>query len=408
MTQKLRHKVLNRLGNVSGLDWLALVAVLAIVCVEIPHLPNGGFRQQPFLVVGLALDFGRYGVPLLVCLVGFYWRSHSITRECEPHQRDWSPRFSRRLYATYAGGVLLGLLAIAATAGVSTMAVHLVRSAPVHLVGAQNLLSTSPSGVGNRSLWVVALLTQLYLIGRIALKPAPTSSWRVPFSVAVVVASAWSILTVDQLREFVPLSQPVLAEPRFWPIAFLPPMIAGVCLADRVHLQKVNIRPSWQLAWPLVIVAVIATDWRTAYFVRHAHLLDSLSLPATLPAWITTSLMTGVNVIATSSACVLLLAPLVASKSDRTRAADLPSPLMQFAWWLLLTHGPVLYCLNEWFPANYTGPTSEWVLRYALYVPITLIVGWFGFKVAHSLFHPVPFASASKSQGPSDRVPVGS
>jgi peptidoglycan/LPS O-acetylase OafA/YrhL len=363
-----------------SIDALRGVAATGVLLVHIPHWPSGPLLAHPFGLAGLALDFGRMGVPLFIVLSGFcIHRSTRQTRHSEnPKRISWRQFFGRRLerlYVPYVVAILLGLLSITATTGWASMLTHLPFDLAMHLCMVQNLLIYPSQGVGNGPLWTIGLEFQLYLLYPIIFCSARKWGWGPTLFSVFFINLAWA-LTVPWVMVRCGASKEVcLGAPVIWVFEYWFIWCLGAYAAELIELRVPFKGRSLVLAGICLFGLGFASDYRILFVIQ-----NSTTLSGTFSTWLVLMNQRGGSVanvlcIMCFGGAFFLMVIALQKVESATLIARNPlfrvfSLLGLVSYSLYLTHTPVLHMLKATIPPyEDNSALRPWLVGYIFGVP---------------------------------------
>ncbi len=393
------------------IDVLRGIAAMGVLLVHIPHWPSGPLLAHPFGLAGLALDFGRMGVPLFIVLSGFcIHRSTRQTRHIEnPRKISWRQFFRRRLerlYVPYVMAILLGLLSITATTGWASMLTHLPFDLAVHLGMVQNLLIYPAQGVGNGPLWTIGLEFQLYMLYPIIFYSARKWGWGATLLTVFCINLGWAITVPWVIVRFGASDVVCLGAPVIWVFEYWFIWCLGAYAAELME-RSVPFQLHTLVPIGLSLCGLgFATDYRILFLIQ-----NSTKLSAKLSTWLQLMELCGgsfANVLCIMSfGSVFFLMVIALQKVESTTQIARHSVFRAFSllglisYSLYLTHTPVLHILKATMLSHDDGSSLKpWVVGYIICVPACIAFASLYFVLIERHFLVKRQLSAEKCRDP--------
>jgi peptidoglycan/LPS O-acetylase OafA/YrhL len=397
-------------------DALRALAALAVLLAHVPHHAPDGALTFPTVLL-LPLDFGYLGVPLFLVLSGFCIH-RAVARQLGagagarvPWGRFWRRRIFRLYppYAVAAGASLALYLALGSAAYASHERIASVGwDLGTHLLLVHNLFKDYATGLGNGPFWTLGLEEQLYALYFVYLllrsRIAPGRLLLGLFAVAI--AWRWGVPALWQAAGAGAPEQQVFGQPplqlggwRYWPLghwfAWCLGAVAAEVDAGVIRLPRVG--STYRTATALFAVSVLCNPVTLGRVAGSAWLRGQAAAVWLVPLL---NFCTHLADPAFALACFVLLNRWVRAESAGRFNGRWVWPLAGIglmSYSLYLTHAPVLHLLEACL-----APGDGWpalAIRYAVYVPLCLLVGLaFFWAVERHFLHPPPRKAAVATQ----------
>lgn len=379
--------------RLKSIDVLRGIAVLAVVAIHIPHHPQGGWREHPFFFLAFLFDYGWLGVPLFVVISGFCIHLRAARQQLDARSFSWRSFWVRRFYRLYPPYVAAIAFSLFMTSLLHDR--YDVRTAwpydlLTHLLLIHNVTGYA-GGLGNGAFWSLAMEEQLYMLYALLLLICTVWSWRAAILVVGATASLWGVVSSLTFPERMLGPVQVYA----WPFQYWLYWALGAVAVDAYYG---NIRlPRWCRSFKVAsLLLVFGMVMRQEFAETLLETNIARRLVGVSPEAILNSTpMLIANQISTLFLFALAFFVVVnAALAYEGRggfgsfASNGFSRLGQISYSLYLTHVPVIFALEEFMPLGYEP--RPWLLRYCIYTPICLAVGWIFFVTIERWFLKAP------------------
>lgn len=355
-----------------------------VLLFHIPHhhLSNPNLTLRYLLLI--PLDFGYLGVTLFLVVSGFCINLTTAGNMAYGGERNFSwgtfwKRRTRRLYPPYLAAVILGLAVAFPLGELRAQSVlfpdyKLSTDVLLHLFMLHNLLAAYKFGVGNGPLWSLGLEEQLYALYAVYLPMRRKLSARAVLGIVLIITLVWRLFTSSD--SYLAVSPGSRWAWELWPFNFWLFWILGAVAAE--NYTGACRLPKWcsslRVAVLLCLCAVVISpmtvgrvaDSPTVLLIDSSGALstvlkqlDLLSDPLFAVAFFVI-VNYGVNREAAGHRFGAIV-----------RALALVG-IMSYSQYL--THVPVLHLLEACL--GWDRSIQMVALRYALFIPISLVIGW--------------------------------
>lgn len=378
--------------RLNSIDVLRGVAALAVVATHIPHHTHGGWRQHPFVFPGFLIDYGWLGVPLFVVISGFciHLRAakYKLTSASFSWRRFWVRRFYR-LYPPYLAAIGFSLLFAVYLHDAYDVAQAWPGDLLTHLALVHNLTEYA-GGLGNGSFWSLGMEEQLYLLYALLLVLVTTVSWRAGLGCVMAVSVAWFALGLTGVQ---------IVSWDAWPFQFWLYWTLG---AFAVDAWFGNIRlPKWcysaRVAAFLLLFGLVTRRecWELLMSTQFAKSSWWLN-----PDMLDGPIVSALDMFSTLFVFAVAFFIIINYCIERERTGGFNSvwsrglvPVGRISYSLYLTHLPVIYALQRVVPLG--NSPLLWLVRYLIYVPVCLVVGFAFYQIVERWFLRTPKALVS-------------
>ena len=382
--------------RLDSIDVLRGLAALAVVAIHIPHYAHGGWREHPFFFLAFLFNYGYLGVPLFVVISGFciHRRAALKTAKFGTSKIDWIGFWKRRfwrLYPPYLAAIVFSLSCAYFLHDRFEMSwPDLAWNLSVHLLLVQNLTKEYATSLGNGAFWTLGMEEQLYMLYFLLFLVMVRCSRRTALAFVVVITVAWQVATFWLRHIDIQLGGIVLGSWGQWPFIYWLHWTLGALAVDaycgNVRLPRWCFSVWWAAGLSLVGVVLnqnMINLVSSLRFVQTSAFCDGFE-QTILPIW-TLALPAGIWSFAMSFFCLMnwslgreLRGAFTGQFAGRLAAVG------RMSYSLYLTHVPVIYVLEEWVPFGHSP--RDWLLRYLIYAPTTLLVGYAFFWSVESWF----------------------
>ena len=379
--------------RLASIDVLRAVAALAVLFIHIPHFAEGGWRQNPWLVPSLLIEYGYLGVPLFIILSGFciHLRIAKGSVLGNDYQIDWWRFWLRRflrLYPPYAAAIVFSLcLAYGIHHRYLAEGDSLAPDLLTHLLLIHNLSERFSLTLGNGAFWSLGAEEQLYLLYMLIASLFLMRRWRL-----LLVLGATVTVFIRGLDAFEPGFR---AGPDAFPVTLsaLPFMfwlhwilgaVAVEAACRKIELPRCCERLGVAI-WLFAVAGLINPLF--ARFLQNFRILNSSGVKDVVEdllerqPWIVGTSRHISDLVFAVGFFVILNWCVVTERNGgfRSAVARLFASIGRMSYSLYLTHVPVLCSCEVLIPFGWTP--RDWIIRYFVYSGISFVVAYIFYRV---------------------------
>ena len=380
-----------RSRRLTSIDVLRAVAALAVLFVHIPGFAYGGWRENPWLVPSLLMNYGYLGVPLFIILSGFciHLRIAEHARHANAASVNWKRFWLRRFLRLYPPYLVAIGFSLSLAYGVHHRYLAQDASGAAdlawHLLLVHNLSERFSLTLGNGAFWSLGTEEQLYLLYMVIAGFFMRKKWKLLLAVGAA--------TTIGFRVFDSFSPSFRTGPDFFPLAlaatpfmFWLHWIMGA-VAVEAGVGSI-VLPKW-CSSSRVAVCFLAVGFlfnpllfrflKGFNILRSSGFTGSCEEVAAEFPWLPgaarhfSELLFAVGFFLIVNWCVKT----EMSGGFRSVTARLFARLGGMSYSLYLTHVPVICSCEVFMPFGWTA--QDWLLRMSVYSSVSLMVAYIFF-----------------------------
>lgn len=366
--------------RLAGIDILRGFAVCAVVLHHIPHYAMGGYRENPFFLPAMAMDYGYLGVPLFVLISGFCIHRRAAIAKLKHGNvsLNWVEFWKRRFWRLYPCYFVAMILSVSAGVWFHTKTPNLVDTllwdSISHLLMIHNLTANFADGMGNGAYWSLGMEEQLYLLYLPLFFLIRKDRRGLAIAVVAAVTVLWRFLTYaspdNALLALIPMEFLGLGAWGLWPFAFWLHWTLGALAVDG-YFGNCRL-PNWcssLVVASLWLLVGLFTNQIFFKFLAHTSLEHSIT-----PFLGFVTRFNGVGELSFAVSFFCLLNWLVKLPDSHLCLANPLSRIFgglgKISYSIYLIHIPVIYFLGDWLLVGHSP--FEWISRVLIYLVVTI------------------------------------
>jgi len=375
------------------------VAALSVVALHVPHYAHGGWRENPCFFLAFLADYGYFGVPFFVIISGFCIHRRAALQKFKTgtHHLRWTQFWVRRiwrLYPTYLAAIAFSLMCefcFRAPANPALTATW-VPDLFWHLILAHNLTSDYAMTLGNGAFWSLGMEEQLYMLYFLLFLLLKRGTTVATVMVVAFFSILWRIALPFLDQGTISLGFVRMGAWHLWPFNYWLHWTLGAIAID-AYMGNVTLSPcfrSVRLALFLIFAGLLIHP-NAFELIAHSKvgrgLFGELSI---IPGRSFAAIFWVAELIwAVAFFCVINWGlDREARGGFRGSISRALAYIGTLSYSLYLVHVPVLRIFQHHFP--FGNSPRDWILRYAVYVPTTLAVGFVFYHCVERWFLTTP------------------
>lgn len=371
-----------------SIDALRAVAALSVLFVHIPGFAYGGWRENPWLIPTLLMQYGYLGVPLFIILSGFciHLRIAQHAGQIDAGSVDWQRFWLRRFIRLYPPYVAAIVFSLSLAHGIHHR--YLAEGASGaedlfwHILLLHNLSDRFSLTLGNGAFWSLGAEEQLYLMYMMIAGFFLRKQWKMLLGAGIIMTAGVRLADTffpefQTGPDFFPLA--LGATPFMYWMHWIMGAVAVEAAVGRISLPRwcshsaaaFFFLSSGFLSNPLLFRFAAGFQ-----FLRAAGITAAVEQLAVKYAWMSgasrhiSELMSAIGFFVVVNWCVRA----EQGGKFRSRTAHLFARIGGMSYSLYLVHVPVICSCEVLMPFDWT--VKDWFLRMSLYSCISLVAAY--------------------------------